>query len=82
MTLRVLFAAEPGDEARVRTLVDEALARGEGEDPDGVRTSWRLLRSARPPRVSDGRALELGAGLVGAAELREQVARGTLGSRW
>ena len=49
MTLRVLFAAEPEDEARVRALVDEALARGEGEDPDGVRTSWRLLRSAPSP---------------------------------
>jgi hypothetical protein len=45
VTLRLLFAAEPDDEARVRSLVDEALARGEGEDPDGVRTTWRLVRS-------------------------------------
>jgi hypothetical protein len=36
VTLRLLFAADPGDEQRVRTLVEEALARGEG---------WRLLSS-------------------------------------
>jgi hypothetical protein len=49
LTLRVLFAAAPEDEDRVRALVDEALARGGGEDPDGVRTTWRLLRSAVSP---------------------------------
>ncbi len=43
--LRLLFAAEPDDEARVRTLVEEALIRGEVEDGDGVRTTWQLLRS-------------------------------------
>jgi hypothetical protein len=46
VTLRVLFAAEPADETRVRALVDEALARGEGVDPDGTRVDWRLVRSA------------------------------------
>jgi hypothetical protein len=40
VALRVLFATAP-----VRTLVTDALARGEAEDPDGVRTSWRLLRA-------------------------------------
>src|SRR5688572_33448176 len=45
VTLRVLFAAAPDDEPRVRTLIDEALARGDGEDPDGVRTAWRLTSS-------------------------------------
>jgi len=49
VTLRVLFAAATEDEDRVRALVDEALARGEGEDPDDVRTSWRLLRSSPSP---------------------------------
>ena len=49
LTLRVLFAAAPGDEARVRALIEEALARGEGADPDGVRTSWRLLRAGPSP---------------------------------
>ena len=48
-TLRVLFAADPEQEQRVRSLVEEALTRGEGEDRDGVRTSWRLLRSAPSP---------------------------------
>ena len=46
LTLRLLFAAEPDDELRVRGLVDEALARGEGDTPDGSRTTWRLVRSA------------------------------------
>jgi hypothetical protein len=49
VTLRVLFAAAPDDEARVRALIDEALTRGHGEDPDGARTSWRLLRSGSSP---------------------------------
>ena len=35
VTLRLLFAADPADEPRVRPLVDEALARGWGDDPDG-----------------------------------------------
>ena len=56
VTLRVLFAAEPDDEARVRRLIDEALARGEGDGPDGERTAWRLLcagPSPSGPRRSD-----------------------------
>jgi hypothetical protein len=50
LTLRVLFAAAPDDEARVRALIEEVLTRGEGADPDGVRTSWRL-QSAGPSPV-------------------------------
>jgi hypothetical protein len=49
VTLRILFAAAPDDEARVRALIQNALARGDGEDPDGARTSWRLLRSGPSP---------------------------------
>ena len=49
VTLHVLFAAAPHDEARARARIEEALARGQGEDPDGVRTSWRLLRSGPSP---------------------------------
>ena len=45
VALRLLFAAEPEDEARVRSLVDETLARGWGDDPEGVRTTWRLVSS-------------------------------------
>jgi hypothetical protein len=50
LRLRVLFAADPADEARVRDLLTEALAGGSAEGPDGVRTSWRLV-SAGPSAV-------------------------------
>ena len=43
VTLRILFAAEPGDEPRVRTLVDAALAAEMLEGPNGVTTRWRLV---------------------------------------
>jgi hypothetical protein len=46
LQVRVLFATAPADEARVRGLIDHALSRGSGEDPEGARTSWRLLSSA------------------------------------
>jgi hypothetical protein len=36
VALRVVFAAAPADEVRVRSLVEDALAHGEG---------WRLVRS-------------------------------------
>src|SRR5215218_9333473 len=49
VTLRLLFAAAPEDEQWVRTLVEETLARGEGTDPDGVRTTWRLLGAGPSP---------------------------------
>ena len=41
--LRVLFAAEPDDEARVRGAIDEALAGGTCATPDGGTTTWRLV---------------------------------------
>ncbi len=41
--LRVLFAAEPEEEVRVRAAIDAALAGGRATTPDGRRTSWRLL---------------------------------------
>src|SRR6185436_15570912 len=43
--LRVLFASEPADEARVRADIDAALAAGEWLGPDGVVTRWALLGS-------------------------------------
>jgi hypothetical protein len=46
VTLRLLFAAEPEDVARVRALVHEALDRGWGDGPDGERTTWRLVWAA------------------------------------
>ena len=45
VAVRLLFAAEPDDEQRVRSLVTAALARGWGDDPKGVRTTWRLVSS-------------------------------------
>jgi hypothetical protein len=49
VTLRVLFAAAPGDEAEVRRRIDAALARGVGGDPDGVRTQWDVVRTGPSP---------------------------------
>ena len=45
VSVRLLFAAEPDDEHRVRSLVKAALARGWGDDPEGARTTWRLISS-------------------------------------
>jgi hypothetical protein len=49
VTLRLLFAAEPADEPRVRRLVDEVLARGWGDTPDGSRSFWQLQESGPSP---------------------------------
>jgi hypothetical protein len=46
VSLRLLFAAEPEEETRVRALVDEALSRGWGDGPDGGRTAWNLVWTA------------------------------------
>jgi hypothetical protein len=43
VTLRILFAAEPRAELRVRSLINGALAGGVLEGPDGVTTRWRLV---------------------------------------
>ncbi|MGY1699972.1 hypothetical protein [Geodermatophilus sp. SYSU D00766] len=43
LRLRVLFAAEPGDEQRVRGTIDDALAAGTGATPSGGTVSWRLV---------------------------------------
>jgi hypothetical protein len=45
LMLRLLFAAEPEDEQRVRDLVDAVLERGWGDGPDGARTPWLLLEA-------------------------------------
>jgi hypothetical protein len=44
--LRILFAAEPDDEPRVRELIDGALRRGSGDTPEGTAAHWRLVSSA------------------------------------
>src|SRR3954452_5295116 len=43
--LRILFASDPDDEQRVRGTIDEALARGTGDTPDGGTVRWRLVSS-------------------------------------
>jgi hypothetical protein len=42
LRVRVLFAAEPADEARVRELVEGALRHGAVATPGGGRATWRL----------------------------------------
>jgi len=42
LRLRVLFAADPGDEGRVRELIAQALSSGRGTGPDGRVSSWML----------------------------------------
>jgi hypothetical protein len=43
--LRVLFAANADDEARVRELIGMALESGRLTDPDGRVTTWTLQSS-------------------------------------
>src|SRR5262245_3569595 len=43
--LRVLFAAEPEDEPRVRSLIGEALSSGRLTGPDGRVTRWIVKSS-------------------------------------
>ena len=49
VTLRLLFAAEPDDEPRVRRLVRDVLVRGWGDTPDGSRTTWQLVEEGPSP---------------------------------
>jgi hypothetical protein len=42
LRLRVLFAAEPKDERRVRELITLALSSGRMTGPDGKVTSWMV----------------------------------------
>jgi hypothetical protein len=53
VTIRLLFAAEPEDEDRVRVLADEALTRGWVDNPDGVRSHWQLMHSGPSDVRSD-----------------------------
>lgn len=48
--MRVLFAAEPGTEADVRSRIETALSRAEFEGPDGVTTRWQFC-GAQPSSV-------------------------------
>ncbi|TYK51264.1 hypothetical protein [Actinomadura decatromicini] len=48
--LRVLFAADPADEAEVRGRIEAGLSRASLDGPDGATTHWQL-RSAHPGRI-------------------------------
>jgi hypothetical protein len=43
--LRILFAADPADEAEVRLCIHRALRPGRFAGPGGVVTEWRLVSS-------------------------------------
>jgi hypothetical protein len=45
LRLRVLFAAEPADEERVHSLIEEALSSGRLTGPDGRITRWMVQSS-------------------------------------
>jgi hypothetical protein len=50
VAVRILFATEPSNERRVRSLIGEALATGELAVPDGGVATWQLS-SAAPDTV-------------------------------
>ncbi|MFD0857251.1 hypothetical protein ACFQ07_33920 [Actinomadura adrarensis] len=50
--LRILFAAEPADEAEVRNRIEAALSQGYLDGPDGVTTRWQF-RCAQPGSVKE-----------------------------
>lgn len=62
VTLRVLFATEPANEERVRSLIGEALATGQLTGPDGGVATWQL-RSATPGDIRADEA-DLAADLI------------------
>ena len=49
VTLRILFAANAEDEARVRALIDQALESGRITGPDGRTSTWVVRSSAASP---------------------------------
>ena len=59
--LRILFAAEPGDEAEVRRRITDALAAGKVETPTGACVRWQVGSEGpgevRPEESDHGRRL-------------------------
>jgi hypothetical protein len=64
LRLRVLFAAEPEYESRVRELITQALSSGRLTGPDGRVTGWMLKSSGagtiRPDEADQAARLVLG----------------------
>ena len=52
VAVRVLFATEAGREAEVRARIDEALAAGFCDGPDGTRARW-TYRGSAPSAVTE-----------------------------
>ena len=52
MAVRVLFATDAAREAEVRARIDQALAAGSCDGPDGTRTRW-TFRSSAPSAVTE-----------------------------
>ena len=52
VAVRVLFATEASREAEVRARIDQALATGFCDAPDGTRSRWTVVSSA-PGTVED-----------------------------
>jgi hypothetical protein len=46
VAVRTLFAAEPSAEDQVRRLIEDALASGHIQPPQGAATDWLLLSSS------------------------------------
>jgi hypothetical protein len=63
LRLRVLFAADPADEAEVRGRIEAALSAGALDGPGGVTTRWRLA-GARPGTVRADETEHAGAWLT------------------
>ena len=61
LRIRVLFAADPADEDRVRELIGQALSSGRLTGPDGRVTRWMVKSngagSVRPDEVDHAAAL-------------------------
>ncbi|MBO9554946.1 hypothetical protein [Cellulomonas sp.] len=51
--LRILFAAEPADEAEVRDRIGRALAGGAVDGPDGRTSRWTLVSTASDDVTAD-----------------------------
>lgn len=49
VAVRILFAAEPSDEAEARRRIGSALSMPSFVGPDGVTTRWQLVRHAPSP---------------------------------
>lgn len=62
VAVRILFATEPANEQRVRSLIGQALATGQLAGPDGGLTIWQL-RSAVASNVGPDEA-DHAAGLI------------------